>query len=102
MQVEETLAQGGSRPAQVGALPVPAEAEEASSWRKGSTLCVPLNNDTLLLWYLRLFPQTFLVVKLLTPVPSGCLFTANSCPLPGFALQTPLSSSQLPFTTDDS
>ena len=33
-------------------------------------------------------------MELLTPVPSGCLFTANSCPVPGSALQTPLPSTQ--------
>ena len=35
-------------------------------------------------------------MELLTPVPSGCLFTANSCPFPGFTLQNPLSSTQPP------
>lgn len=30
-----------------------------------------------------LFLQNFLVVKFLTPVPSGSLFTGNSYPLPG-------------------
>ena len=48
----------------------------------------PLNNDALPLWCPRLLPQTFLIAELLTPVPSGCLFTASSCPLPGSTLQT--------------
>ena len=59
----------------------------------------PLNNDALFLWCPGLFPQSFPVVELLTPVPSGCLFTANWSPLPGSTLQTPLSSTQPPFTT---
>ena len=33
---------------------------------------------------------------LLTPVPSGCLFTANSCPFPVSVLQIPFSSTQPP------
>ena len=68
----------------------------------GCAPCTPLNKDALLLWCPWLFLQTFPFVELLTPVPSGCLFTANSCPLPGSALQTPLSSTQPPFTTGDS
>ena len=54
--------------------------------------CMLLNNDALLLWCPGIFPQTFLVGELLTPVPSGCLFTDNSCPLPGSTFQTSLSS----------
>ena len=50
----------------------------------------------------RLFPHTFPVVMPFAPAPSGCFFTAKSCPLPGSALQTPLSSTRLPFTTGDS
>ena len=58
----------------------------------GPAPCTPLNNDALLLLCPGLFLQTFPVVELLIPVPSGCLFTAKSCPLPGSALQTPFSS----------
>ena len=68
----------------------------------GSTPFVPLSNGILLLWCPRLFLQTLPIVELLTPVPSGCLFTANSCSLPGSMLQTPLSSTQPPFATGDS
>ena len=39
----------------------------------------PFNNDTVLLWCPALFPQTFPVVELLTPILAGCLFTANNC-----------------------
>ena len=62
---------------------------------------VPLNNDALLLWCSRLFLQTFPLVELLTSVPLGCLFTANSCPLPGSTLQTLFSSTQPPSATGD-
>ena len=62
----------------------------------GPTSCAPLSNDTLLLWCPRLPLQTFLVVELLTPSPSG-FFTANSCPLPGSSLQTSLSSTLPPL-----
>ena len=34
----------------------------------------------------------------LPPVPTGCILMANRCPLPGFALQTPRSSTQ-PLST---
>ena len=67
-----------------------------------SAPCTPLENDTFLLWCPRFFLQTFPVVQLLTLVPSGYLFTANSCPLPGSVLQTPISSTQPPFATGDS
>ena len=43
----------------------------------------------------------FPVVDLLTPACSGCLFTANSCLLPGSMLQIQLSSTQVPSTTRD-
>ena len=72
------------------------------SYNGGSTPCAPLNNDALLLSYLRFFPQTFPVVELLTPVLSGCLFTANNYLLPGSAFQTSLSNTQPPFTTGNS
>ena len=36
------------------------------------------------------------------PSPSGRLLTANSSPLPGYALQTPCSSTQSPRTLADS
>lgn len=45
------------------------------------------------------FPQTFPVVEFLTLIPSGCLFTASSCPLTGSALQTLHSSTQPPLCT---
>ena len=70
-------------------------------YNDGSAPCMPLN-DALLLWYLRFFLQIFPAVELLTPVPSDSLFTANSCLLSGSTLQTPLSSTQTPFTTGDS
>lgn len=55
-------------------------------------LAMPLNNEALLLWCLGHFPQTFPVLEPVTPFPTGCLFKDNSCPLPGSACQTPLSS----------
>ena len=57
-------------------------------------LCLSLSNGALLLWRSGLPPQAFLVVELLNPVPTGCLLTANSSPLPRSALQTPRSSTQ--------
>lgn len=48
-------------------------------------------DDTLHLWWCELLAQTFLVVELFSPFPSGCLFTANSCLLPGL-----LSKSHFP------
>lgn len=53
-----------------------------------SCLIVPLSNDILLLRCPGLLPQTFLILEILTAVPSGCLFTANSSLFPGSALQT--------------
>ena len=55
--------------------------------------CAPLT-QALLLWCPGLPLQAFPVVELLTPVPSGCLFIANSCCLPGSTLQTLLPSNQ--------
>ena len=57
---------------------------------KGGSSCliVPLNNDILLLRCPGLLPQRFLILQILTAVPSGCLFTANSSLFPGSALQT--------------
>lgn len=49
------------------------------------------NNDALYLWCSELLAQTFLVVELCSPSHSGCLFTANSCLLPGL-----LSKSHFP------
>ena len=68
----------------------------------GPAPCMPLNNDALLVQCPGILLLTFLVVELPTPVPSGCLFTTNSCFLPGSVLQIPLSSTQHPSTTDDS
>ena len=67
--------------------------QEQSWWAgymKGGSSCltVPLNNDILLLRCPGLLPQTFLILQILTAVPSGCLFTANSSLFPGSALQT--------------
>ena len=42
--------------------------------------------------------QASLESSSLPPVPSGCILLANHCPLPGFALQTPRSSTQ-PLST---
>ena len=67
----------------------------------GSNPYMPLNNDALALWCSRHLPQTSPVVELLTPVPAGCLFTHNSCPLPGSALQIPLFSTQSPSIRGD-
>ena len=104
MQVEEAVAWGEGEPGQVGAphsrrslKPVGGE----KGCNGGPIPCAPLNNDALLLWCPRLPLQTFVVVELLTPVPSGCLCTANSCPLPGSMFQTPLYSTQPPSTTGD-
>ena len=55
-------------------------------------LAMPLNKEALILWCLGHFPQTFPVLEPGTPFPTGCLFKDNSCPLPGSAFQTPLSS----------
>ena len=85
-------------------LLLPAEAG-AGGWRSGlqwqPSLCTPLNNGALFLRWSGLLLQTFLVVELLSPIPSVCLFTANSCPLPGSTLQAPLSSTQPPSTPGD-
>ena len=59
--------------------------------------CAQFNSGALLLWCPGLLPQTFPAVELLTPVPSGCLFIANSCPLPGSMLQNPLSRPSPPL-----
>ena len=67
----------------------------------GPVPCMSLTNGTLFLWWPSLLPQNFPVVELLSPVTSGCLFTANSCPLPWSTLQLPLSSTQLPSATGD-
>ena len=63
--------------------------------------CSPLISDALLLWCPGHFLQTFLVVELFALIPSGCLFTANSCSLSGSALQTPLFSTNPHSTTRD-
>ena len=57
---------------------------------------MPLNCGALLLWQSGFPPQAFPVVDFLPLVPSGCLFTANSSPPPGFALQSLHSSPQPP------
>ena len=66
---------------------------------KGASSCyiAPLNNDILPLWCPGLLPQTFLILEILTAVPSGCLLTANSSLLPGSALQTPFPAPRPPL-----
>ena len=93
-------AHSGGSPSQCPQRPKKLVGREGG-YDGGSTPCMPLDSDTLL-WCLRLFPQTFLIVVPLAPVSSGCLFTAKSCTLPGSALETTLSSTQLPFATGDS
>lgn len=85
-------------------LLVPVEAG-TSAWGRGCngslTPCAPLNNSALRLWQHGLLSQTFPVVEFLTPIPSGCLFAANSFPFPGSSLQIPCSSTQHLFTLAD-
>ena len=83
-------------------LPVPMEAAACGGeggCNVGPTSWAPLNNATLLLWCPRLPLQTFVVVELYTPPPSG-FFTANSSPpwvlTPSLTLQHPA-----PSTTGD-
>ena len=44
--------------------------------------CTSLNNGALILWQSGFPPQAFPVADFLTPIPSGCLLTANSSTLP--------------------
>ena len=46
-------------------------------------------------------PQAFLVAGSLPPIPSGCLLTPKSSPLPRLALQSPHSSTQPSCTLAD-
>ena len=69
-------------------------------WERGCN-CTALRINTLFLWRPRLFPQTFLLVELLTPVPSGTVPSGNSCSLPGSVLPTSLFSNQSTSTTGD-
>ena len=68
----------------------------------GPAPCASLDNDALLLWCPGLFLQIFPGVSSLLLSLQGCLFTANSCPLPRSTLQTPFSSPRPPSTTGDS
>ena len=77
----------------------PVEGDE--SYSCSPTPCAPLISVALLLWYPGLCLQTFLVMELFTLIPSGCFFTANSCPLSGSALQTPLFSTSPHSATRD-
>lgn len=95
--VEEAMVGGVGKPAQMGAFPC---AHRSRRLQVGPILCMLLNNNALLLSCPRL-PHKFPVVDLLTPACWGCLFTANSCLLPGFMLQIQLSSTQAPSTTGD-
>ena len=45
-----------------------------------STLCMPLSNDVFLLWCPGLFPQTFLVVELLTLFPQAVFQQPTAVP----------------------
>ena len=58
----------------------------------GPAPCTSFNNGASFLWHSEFPPQEFPVADFLTPVPSGCLLTANNSPLPGSVLQTPCSS----------
>ena len=85
-------------------LPVLAEAE-ARSWGRGFQWW-PCPLHTTQQWCLASVvvgasSTNFLSCGALTRVPSDCLFTANSCPLPGSTFQTPLSSTQPPSATGD-
>ena len=76
-------------------LLMPAEAG-AGAWGRGLQWR-PCPLHTTQQWHLASMVSlassaNFPVVELLTPIPSGCLFTANSCPFPGPTLQTPCSS----------
>ena len=84
---------GSSKPVDVGSLSFPLEAglEGGEGWCKVAPPLHTHTNDTLHLWWCELLAQTFLVVELFSPFPSGCLFTANSCLLPGL-----LSKSHFP------
>lgn len=74
-------------------------------WERGCDCTAP-SIDTLFLWRSRLFPQTFLLVELLTPVPLGTVPPGtvpprNSCSFPGSVLPTSLFSNQSTSTTGD-
>ena len=96
MWVEEPLASAVGKPAQVGAPPGAGRGQNCWlgkglqwwSW----PLCITQQQHlaSILPWP----SETFPVVELLTPFPSGCLFTTNSCLFPGSALQTLIFSIQ--------
>lgn len=92
---EEALAWETGKAAQMGTSQQPGHRGRASG-RGWSYICrptpvQPLITEALLLWWCPgLFLQTFLVVELFTLIPQAIFFTANSCPLSGSALQTPL------------
>ena len=91
-QVEETMTWSAREPVQVGLLLVFTETKlmgKEGSCHGSPTPCTPLNNDALPLWYPGLFPKAFPVEELFIPLPSGCLFTANSCLLLGSTFQHP-------------
>ena len=70
----------------------PADGEGHNSG--GPALCVPLNHGTPLPWLPEPPPPTFLAMEPLPPAATDHLLTANSHPLPGSTLQTPLSCTQ--------
>lgn len=64
---------------------VPMEAgvvREERAYDSGPVFCAPLNNGAFLLWWPELPSQAFPVAELFIPIPSDCLLTANSSPLP--------------------
>ena len=66
-----------------------------------STACTPLSNGVSFPKQTTLPLGAFPAVEPLTHVPSGCLYAANSGPLPGSALLTPCFSNQpLPALVD--
>ena len=89
----------------------PSECQQKQKWAGGEggcngnpTHCTLFNNDHFLLWCPRFLLQILLVIELLTPIPSSCLFGTNSCFHPGSVLQIPLSSTHpaLYLETQDS
>ena len=97
MRAERYLAGGAGESALMASSP---SALGDRWWERGCN-CTALSINTLFLWCSRLFPQTFLLVELLTPVPSGTVPPGNSCSLPGSVLPTSLFSNQSTSTTGD-
>ena len=90
---EEALACGAGELAQTGASPGVCEGIAVVS--------LALRQWPLLLGRPGLLQRTFPVGELLPAVPSGYLFTADSSPLPGSALQTPRLRAQFPSAPRD-